>query len=834
MKNRQLVQKIIILAVAIVPMLASAQVKQVFKVVDFDTKQPIAGATTTLFGQTLTTDAKGVVVATLPADKKDAFLTMGDWLKDGYMDLGRMPESFFKHFQTNDTVKFYMADKQAYRKEAKAMFDSLYSFVYDTVIRYTVQAYMDSIAKDPEQTNVLAQDWLRSFWTLGPMAKPCISDAYDISRYGCYEYTDPKYADVLRVLRSGDVNKAVEMAKEHVDLADNSRDNLEWADFYRWTRSLELATMDDALLSDYTALLYRNRFSPGSYVDYIQDLIRDDLYDKADSVIRVEKPGNRIPRANTVMVPSFFRYVLGKPDNAKLKASAEQTLETALKTYRDYPCRSMLGDVFWNYKNLYFAYVTLDDTVSAIRTIDSSMACMSRYLDAYFTEDEFARNQRAITMCQNLLVTLGFNLDYIPQETVAQLYSQVYDAAKANYDSDTSNMMLKLQLVENALQWVKNVNEGINEATAAKYSEILDVLADLESELSRVLPEYYAVQNIQVTSQLLGDRITNGMDNSEQVLDAFRKYVRSFDEVNARYPKVFINVFQRLNAAIEGYMSGTQQSVLASELTAFNDRLISIREDNDPQKILVAKAEHANSIAESLYEEESYDEAIGYYLQSGEWYKKAIPNDEQLWIPYLRNFLQMGDAHLYLNQFDKALMTYQQILDFEPQIPANMMPQYTTMKGSVNYYNGDVYKAMGDVKRSEKEYKAAEKWYKKAIAMGDTLAYPLLGEMYLSKAAIAIQQTDYKKCMQLLEKSVGYYESCGMEQPLMRYERAKVTLGLLYNMFGRASDRYENTVGLVDFYRKFAEEDRDYAAGLVENAEVMLNSGQTTDEEDIK
>ena len=320
MKKNQLVQIIMILAMAVAPWVVGAQVKQVFKVVDFDTKQPIAAATNILFGQTITTDSKGVAVVTLPADKKDAYLTMEDWNKEGYMELGRMPESFFKQFQTKDTIKYYMADKQAYRKEAKVMFDSLYRFVYDTVIRHTMQVYLDSIAKAPEQKNMLANEILSTFWSLDPMAKPCISDAYDISRYGCYEYADSKYVDVLLVLRSGDVNKAVEMAKERVNLADNSRDNLEWAEFYRWTRSLDLATMDDSPMSDYTGLLYRNRFAQDSYSDYIQDLNRDNLYEKADSVIRVEKPGNRMPRVNTVLVPSYFRYVIGESDNAKLKA----------------------------------------------------------------------------------------------------------------------------------------------------------------------------------------------------------------------------------------------------------------------------------------------------------------------------------------------------------------------------------------------------------------------------------------------------------------------------------------------------------------------------------
>ena len=819
-----------ILAMAVAPWVAGAQVKQVFKVVDFDTKQPIAGATTTLYGQTITTDAKGVAVITLPADKKDAYLPMNDWSKEGYMHIGRMPESFYKHFQTKDTIKYYMADKQAYRKDAWEMFDNLYRFVYDTVIRFAARSYKDSIAKYPDETDEWAKDMLGTFWSFDPMVKPCLSDAYDISRYGCYEYAEPKYAEPLRVLRSGDVNKAVEMAKSHVDTADNSRGNLEWTDFYRWMRSLELSTMDESPLSDYSGLLYRNHFNPFIYTNYIADLNRDDLYEKADSIIRIEKGNNKDPRFNVEMIPNYFRYVIGESDNAKLKSLAEETLETALKTYRDYPCRSMLGDVFWNYKNLYFVYVTLEDSVSAVRAIDSSMANFQKYLDTYYADDVYSRNQKIISTYQSLLATLSFNPGYIPEETVAQLYTKIYDAAKANYDADPSNLMLKLQLAENALQWIKNVNFEVNDTLAAKYSEILDMLVDLEDDLSKVLPEYYAVQNIQIASQLLGDKIMKETDN-EQILSAFRKYVRSFDVANAHYPKIFISIYEQLNALVEGYMAGSQQSVLASELSAFTDRLFSIREDNDPQKILVAKAEHANTIAESLYQEESYDEAIGYYLQADEWYQKAIPNDEQLWIPYLRNFLQMGDAHLYQNQYDKAVMTYQKILDFESQIPASMMPQYTTMKGSVNYYIGDVYKSTGDYKRAEKEYKAAEKLYKKAISMGDSTAYHTMGEMYWGKALLYYQQNDLKRCKQALEVSVANYEKCTMDRPLTRYERAKATLGAFYEMEGNDAKYYANLKGLTDFYRKYVDADEDYASELVQSAEKMLNSGTITNEE---
>ena len=194
----------------------------------------------------------------------------------------------------------------------------------------------------------------------------------------------------------------------------------------------------------------------------------------------------------------------------------------------------------------------------------------------------------------------------------------------------------------------------------------------------------------------------------------------------------------------------------------------------------------------------------------------------------------MGDAHFYQNQFDKAVMTYQKILDYESQIPASMMPQYTTMKGSVNYYVGDVYKSTGDYRRAEKEYKAAEKWYKKAIAMGDSTAYHSMGEMYWGKAVMAAQQEDMKKCKQMLEISVANYEKCAMNRPLTRYERAKSTLGAFYEQGDEKAKYYANLVKLVDFYRNYVDANEDYAVGLVQGAEELMNSGTVTNDEALQ
>ena len=828
MKKRYIVWMMMTVAMISVPFFAFSQVKQIFKVIDFDTKQPVEGATTTLFGQMLTTNAQGIAVANLPADKKDAYLPLEQWKKEGDIFVGYAPESFFGFFQTKDTLKFYMAEKQRYRKEMWSMFEQLYRHFYQQNLMPTAQDFRDSIKADAASVSATANALVESTFSINDIVKSCYSDASDLQKYESYQYEIPQFNEVLARARKGEVNEAVAMAKEHIRLDDNSRENLDWIDFYRFLRLLESSDEDEDTLSNYTAILYKNHYEPYSNVDYITDLNRNSLFEKADSVARLEKPNNRNPRYTSVFEPSFVQYLVN-PDKAKAKVAAEQQMETVSKTYEQYPFYKTLGDLYWMQKNLYYTYAFLEDSVSATRAIDSSLATVQKLLT--FDVDDYAKNQHLIEICQNMLNVVDYNLAYIPQSTFYKLYDDIYNASLENYQADTLNLFLQMQLAENAVQWLQNVPDV--EGRDAKQREILQQLVKVEFKLTEIFPEFYAVQNVQVASQLLGSRLVSQSSN-EELQQAFRQYERSYDVVNAAFPNAFNEIYLSYNATLETYLTAFQQFVLSSELSAFTDRLISIEAKNDPQKILTKKAEYANHLAETLYKNEMYDESVAYYLQSNELYENTIPKDEQLWLPYLNNYLQMGDAHLNLNQYDKAVMTYQKVLDFEPQIPASVTPKYTTMKGSVFYYVGDVYKAMGETARAEKEYKTAEKYFKKAISLGDGDANAVLGEMYWNKAVMAAQEKNMKKCFQLVAQSVAFYEKAPMERPLQTYERAKTIMADIYKEAKDVQNYYRTVAELTDFYRKFVDYDEEYPFKLIQNAETMLNSGKVGGEEALQ
>ena len=828
MTKKNFSQGIMIIAMAVMPFFAFSQVKQVFQIFDIDTKKPLAGVTNTFYGQTVTTNAQGVAVVNMPADKKGDYLMYEDWQLDGYVYLGRIPESFFVQFQGKDTVKSYMVEASKYRAAVDKAFENLYRFSYEQDVLPVSNKFAEDLKAHPDKAVTLGSNLVDASLSRDPVVRNCYEDADNINKYDLYDYTNPQFDEVKQMLQTGDVNKAVEMAKQHVDLTDNSRSSLEWIDFYRDLRDLESSTEEDDPVSNYTEVLYKNHFSPSSAVFYINDLNRDGLYDKADSVSAIEKANNRIPRFESAFEPSAFRYIMQDNNPAKLKTISENTLGIIKKVCQQYPYSTTFGDVAWNYKNIFLSYVVLEDSVLASQAIDSCLYYKRKFIDAA-QESRFKKNQEEIRFNQYVIDYVGYGLQYVPENTLYRLYDEVYNLSKENYLTDTANLFLKLQLAENALIWLQKAPEV--EGSDEKRTEVMNQLVDLNFLLSKEFPEFYAVQNVQVASQLVGNCLMTQCSN-EQTQEAFRKYVRSFDVINALYPKAFIDIYLRYNRMVDGYLTANQQFALSSELSDFNDRLLSIKADNDPQQIMVEKAKFANEMAETLFQNEIYEESVSYYLQSNEFYEKAIKNNDSLWIPYLMNYLQMGDAHLYQNQYDKALMTYQQILDFEPQIPASMAAQYTSMKGSAHYYIGDVYKAIEDMGRAEKEFKTAEKFFKKAIAMGDAeSASPSMGEMYWGKAVAAAQQQDMKKCRQMTEKAVSYYEQVPFTRPLNRYEQAKSVMGEFYKQEQDAENYYRNARDLEDYYKQFLDYDDENAGEMVRYANILLNSGTVTNEE---
>ena len=99
---------------------------------------------------------------------------------------------------------------------------------------------------------------------------------------------------------------------------------------------------------------------------------------------------------------------------------------------------------------------------------------------------------------------------------------------------------------------------------------------------------------------------------------------------------------------------------------------------------------------------------------------------------------------------------------------------------------------------------------------------------------MAAQNKEMKKCRQMVEKSVAFYEKSTMERPLQTYERAKSVMGDFYKEENDVTNYYRTVADLVVFYREFVEFNEEYPFKLLQNAETMLNSGKVSNEEAIQ
>ena len=168
---------------AFVAFSASAQVKQVFKVMSYPDKKPLAGAVATLYGQSLQTNAKGVAVAHLPENRKGDFLCMSEWILDRYMPIGRTRESRYQFFQSNDTVFFYMAKEETYRETMTDLFVKYFRRAYDSEAEMML-SYRDSVRLHPDLADEYAQTLMNyATHAYSPVIKQYYHDAVQTYPY---------------------------------------------------------------------------------------------------------------------------------------------------------------------------------------------------------------------------------------------------------------------------------------------------------------------------------------------------------------------------------------------------------------------------------------------------------------------------------------------------------------------------------------------------------------------------------------------------------------------------------------------------------------------------
>lgn len=739
-----------------------AQVKQIFKVTDAVSGKSLAGAKLVLYGQPLQTNAKGVAVAVLPAELKGGFLAQDLWELDGYICLNSLGGYFDKELQSNDTIFAYMVEEGLYKKEISDIFVNLFN--EDMIwLKDKISHIYDSVKTDLEARKKFGQSLFDE--VSGSRNQTCdmfVSDALDIVNILHRDNQMP--ADIANTLRQGKVDEAVELALQQIKSDDVTPENLTRIARYLELRSLYASTEDTLSTTNFYKILYEQHFGENSAQDYLRSLLNKEQYEEAKAFIAKEKDNNTHHDFDALFTDPPFQYY--ETDNNKFLEAARNYINAYKQSNQQYPAKYMQRLIEQSYISSYYANCLLEDTLGASADMDSMLLYCRNYL-ADYRQGDFKNDVIDVYHRSYLISYITNYIVRMRTDSILALSSQIYQDAKRLYLSDTSNLMGKILFAVKG-EYCRHLTMQIDEEK--------EIISQIEREIQPVIrsletyyPYYFALEDIEISSSVITRSATKEEDESI-IRNDFKSYKSSFYAINKLFPNQYLDNFLTLNANLEAYFASEGKSTLNNALADFNEELLRMKAADLNEPIENTKAAHYNRIAEKLYKWEDFDKSYPYYQQSLDLYKIAINKDHKYWTNYLGTYLQMGDAYLYAEEYDKAIATYRKILDEEPNIPADVMPQYLTQKGSVYWFEGDVYRSQKNLSAAEKSYKTAEKWLKKAIAAGDNEAYRCMGEMYFTKGIISYQQNNIKKAYQLLDQSEKYYGAYNFKNPSERYE----------------------------------------------------------------
>lgn len=466
---------------------ASAQVKQVFKVVSYPEGKPLAGVVNTLYGNSLKTNAKGVAVASLPESRRGDYLAMGDWTLDGYFDIGTS-KSGEGYFQGNDTIFFYMVKESDYREAQTERFTKYFQRAYNAEAERML-SYVDSAKLHPDNAGEYAQvlmDYGTHIFTTA--IRSYYRDAIRTSPYMLSRMHEEVRKAAEPFLQEGDVDGATAAVKALVKANDNSRENLEIIGNYLDFKNLNLASDDGELASDYSRILYENDYIEFSIGEHLYNLLYEGNWMEADSISAKDKSKDRIPEYSFLFEPSAKKYADGQ--NELFASAIQRYIDKTKEACRKYNTSQSFWMLVEQRRMMLSALRLCEDTLRLNQQWDSLLVDCQRLFDME-TKGDFYRNKSIIDAYLNILESVPEGQSDYSDMKIRELAAAVLRAAKENHNRYPSDLYFQLQyavlnnayilLVEDdgddsLLQELTNNQLEINEILLKAYPEMMSVI----------------------------------------------------------------------------------------------------------------------------------------------------------------------------------------------------------------------------------------------------------------------------------------------------------------------------------------------------------------------
>lgn len=786
---------------------ANAQVRQIFKVIDYSTGKPLAGAALECCGQKLTTNAKGVAVFTSKKHKYGDFMRIEKITLPNHYYVSRDWKSHKSDTFRKDTLVYYMVDSKLYVREEEALFDSLFMFDYNT----HAAPKLSEAASMANYGFYSKEELAEYLMSANPLDK-VLEMRSGYTRIQPYEmdFIDKEIRkECEELLMRGDIDGCLEKAREQIAENDISEKNLQRISYFL---NILFCLKDTTPKSDYYKILYDNGLRAQAYIrDYYFALLAENKTEKAEEFRQSILAKNKDPYLAFALRPNEFDGFDTNP-----QASFDK-MALRLKSAKDIVHQGSVH-VANTYARFAQMHLMNGDTLKAECYLDSAFTEQLKDSPDYYPDE---RSFKAWTL---------YSLSWLPFENIKgpasdKIYNYRLQLARDIYTADRGSLFGRM-----AYFYVLQEMVARYDSLQPQFVPTIDSLAN---SLSDELPYLMLPQVLKSKTLLLAMSIDN-QETPGESLQKLANYREAYYKCNKLYPNIFSQRCIAANSYLKLFSYKTENDFLAEAVDAFNEELLANDPDNQGIDSLIVKGNYYNSDAESLYREELYQQSMKSYNKAAGYYTRAAANDTSGFAHILlcNNLLQKGDAYFNLKRYDDAIACYQQVFDYEKQIPQPAKPRYTAQKGQAYHFEGDMMLAQKEFKKANKLFDKAEKEFKKAEKMGDSTLYGHWAELHFSKAVALAQQEKEDKMFVELEIAERLYQTKPMGIASRKYETVKNTLLKRYKenkdwnkylVCKSTFHQYLDTVKYTDF-----EHYEEYVNSAIELGDLWANIGVPT------
>ena len=737
---------------------ANAQVRQIFKVIDYSTRKPLAGATFECNGQKLTTNASGVAVFTSKKHKYGDYCETGYIKAEGYVSIGPRWKNRKSDLLCKDTIIYYMADAKQFFDERERVFDSLFMFKYrnEFVPSLEQASYMLYFGTDADElcNQLKSQEY---FTEARDLYYTTASNVHPLSLY----YIDKEIRRPCEeYLLRGDAEKCLQTAKNQIVEGDNSDKNLQRIDYYLALRD---ATNDTTHVSHYYKILYDNGFRSDDFLyNYYYELENEGKIDEAEQLQKTELAKTKSPYLKLKLGKSPFKIYTQDPENPNAEAAIKSCLDNIEATRSAGQNFFALNNMTYYFRSATYICLWEENEQQAEQYLDSTYNTILK-LDRNDFNNELSYKRGILNRLSVLPCFNGFE-----SPTSDKIKDYALRLTKEILDEKPSlcSRLLYMYLLQDMIT--------DNDSLTIIYLPAMDsVEQSLKDELPYIMLPGIFRTKFNTTVAALYSEGTPG-----EILDNFNEYKKAFYACRELYPDIFERncLYNNFNIKKSGYKTGND--FIAEPADALSEEILAAEAKKDGNDSLLMKGAFYNAQAENLYRDEYYQQSMRCYDKSAEYYTRAAANDTTgfAYIKLCDNLLQKGDAYYNLKRYDDAIATYQKVFDYEKQIPQPAKPRYTAQKGQAYHFEGDMMLAQKEYKKANKLFDKAEKEFKKAEKMGDSTLYGHWAELHFSKAILNLQQEKEDKMIEELQTTEKIYQTLPMTNASRKYEMVKNTL----------------------------------------------------------